>query len=397
MKLTEGATYTISVLARGNANVNLNACYILNAGASNQALTTSWQMTAAWQKFSVTFTADANTGASTGSHLLFRYYGDVVAYSTWFEIQEVKIEAGNKATDWCPDTLDMAFPDTTTIDGGNIKTGKIESHDGNTYFDLDNDEIVMDGGVNGKIVMNPTDGFKLLNSSDDIIGGLAVIDGQIASIAQMLTDSNDPDFYARIGSRSDGTWGNWNGLYGYSYWSDPLGPYDVGFHETIRLESVLSGTATLWSLYNPKYNNIGVYHEKWDMIVRHGYSQVGATAQTAYVRSTSSSTDSYSEICATPDDVKHIWRTSDGTATTTVLPQIQTGTVASVGTAGWSSVSFPVAFPTGSTIKVIATPVTETVGVIAGKIRSESVTGFEITVGGTSISGISFNWVAFSV
>jgi len=215
MKLTEGATYTISVLARGNANVNLNACYILNAGASNQALTTSWQMTAAWQKFSVTFTADANTGASTGSHLLFRYYGDVVAYSTWFEIQEVKIEAGNKATDWCPDTLDMAFPDTTTIDGGNIKTGKIESHDGNTYFDLDNDEIVMDGGVNGKIVMNPTDGFKLLNSSDDIIGGLAVVGGQVASIAQILTNSENPLFYASVGTKYVPDEGNtYHGIFG---------------------------------------------------------------------------------------------------------------------------------------------------------------------------------------
>ncbi|MDD4095926.1 MAG: dockerin type I domain-containing protein, partial [Oscillospiraceae bacterium] len=152
MKLTAGATYTISVLARGNVNVNINACYILNAGAANQALTTSWQMTAAWKKFYVTFTANANTGASTGSHLLFRYVGDVVAYSTWFEIQEVKIEAGNKATDWCPDTLDMAFPDTTTIDGGNIKTGKIESHDGKTYFDLDGDEVFVEGTIDEKVV-----------------------------------------------------------------------------------------------------------------------------------------------------------------------------------------------------------------------------------------------------
>jgi len=234
-------------------------------------------------------------------------------------------------------------------------------------------------------------------TTDEFVGGLAVVGSEVASIAQILTDRENPLFYASIGTRTDVAWGNWNGIYGYSYWSDPLGPYDVGFHETMRLESVLSGTATLWSLYNPQYNDIGIYHETWDMVLRHGYSQAGATAATAYVRSTSSSTDAYSEICATPDDVKHIWLTSDATATTTILPQIQTGTVASVGTAGWSSVSFPVAFPTGTTVKVFATPVTETAGVIAEKIRSESVTGFDITIGGSGISGISFNWVAFAV
>jgi hypothetical protein len=215
MKLTEGATYTISVLARGNVNAIINVINIGNTGTTSQYLSPSWQMTSAWQKFSYTFTADANTGVSTGSHLLFRYIGDVVSGSTWFEIQEVKIEAGNKATDWCPDTLDMAFPDTTTIDGGNVKTGKIESHDGNTYFDLDNDEIVMDGGVNGKVVMNPTDGFKLLNSSDDIIGGLAVVGGQVASIAQILTDSENPLFYASIGTKYIPDEGNtYHGIFG---------------------------------------------------------------------------------------------------------------------------------------------------------------------------------------
>jgi hypothetical protein len=35
-------------------------------------------------------------------------------------------------------------------------------------------------------------------------------------------------------------------------------------------------------------------------------------------------------------------------------------------------------------------------GVIAAKIRSESTTGFEIIIGGSAISGISVNWVAFA-
>jgi hypothetical protein len=363
-KLVEGETYTLSFLVRGNVSA-INHAYIRNTGTSDASISMNEAVASAtvFNRVSKTFVATADMGNSTASWLYIGYNGAFTT-SSWFEIQEVKLEKGNVVTDWCPAATETSAFNSTT----------------NMWYRIDNERA---GYYNA--------------TTDEFVGGLAVVGSEVASIAQILTDRENPLFYASIGTRTDVAWGNWNGIYGYSYWSDPLGPYDVGFHETMRLESVLSGTATLWSLYNPQYNDIGIYHETWDMVLRHGYSQAGATAATAYVRSTSSSTDAYSEICATPDDVKHIWLTSDATATTTILPQIQTGTVASVGTAGWSSVSFPVAFPTGTTVKVLATPVTETAGVIAEKIRSESVTGFDIIIGGSGISGISVNWVAFAV
>lgn len=53
-------------------------------------------------------------------------------------------------------TRDLAtteYVDTTEIDGGRITTGKVESHDGGTYFDLANNQIKMD---NGSFILDST-------------------------------------------------------------------------------------------------------------------------------------------------------------------------------------------------------------------------------------------------
>jgi hypothetical protein len=41
----------------------------------------------------------------------------------------------------------------TTISGNNIKTGKIESTDGSTYFDLDGDRLVINDGTNDRVII----------------------------------------------------------------------------------------------------------------------------------------------------------------------------------------------------------------------------------------------------
>jgi hypothetical protein len=246
MQLTAGTTYNLSFLARGN--VPLNYVYIMNSG-TNQNIGMNQALTSSFVRVSKTFVADTNTGASTGSYLMVAYSGSIVALNSWFEIQEVKIEAGNKATDWCPDTLDMAFPDTTTIDGGNIKTGKIESHDGKTYFNLDNDEIVMDGGANGKVKINPTVGFQMLNDSDVQIGGTATIEGELASIASILTDdATSPAFWAKIGTE-----GLLKGIIGYLR----------GFSTTDPAFSVTSGGITTNPFFQIKAGKFRIYCEEF--------------------------------------------------------------------------------------------------------------------------------------
>ena len=83
----------------------------------------------------------------------------------------IKLERGNKAgKDWVPapedmtSNLELQTSGQTIINGGNITTGKIQSTDGKTYFDLDTPELVQNGTVNSKavkVVMSPTSPFEL--------------------------------------------------------------------------------------------------------------------------------------------------------------------------------------------------------------------------------------------
>lgn len=59
------------------------------------------------------------------------------------------------------------------INGSYIGVGKIASHDGKTYFDLDNDQFVISGATNGKVVID-TPNFKINENGDvNVVGELS--------------------------------------------------------------------------------------------------------------------------------------------------------------------------------------------------------------------------------
>jgi len=49
--------------------------------------------------------------------------------------------------------IDVISSTGTTISGNNITTGKVQSSDGKTYFDLDNDQIIMNDGSNDILLL----------------------------------------------------------------------------------------------------------------------------------------------------------------------------------------------------------------------------------------------------
>ena len=49
--------------------------------------------------------------------------------------------------------IDVIGSNGTTIDGDKIVTGKIQSSDGKTYFDLDGDKIIMNDGSNDRLLI----------------------------------------------------------------------------------------------------------------------------------------------------------------------------------------------------------------------------------------------------
>ena len=97
------------------------------------------------------------------------------------DLPTIKLEKGNKATDWTPAPEDVQAEidsrptfqdfdktDKVTINGGNIKAGTISSENSYSWIDLDkghfsfgNKRLVWDGSemtVNGKISVNNIDG-----------------------------------------------------------------------------------------------------------------------------------------------------------------------------------------------------------------------------------------------
>lgn len=49
--------------------------------------------------------------------------------------------------------LTLQMTQGTTISGNNIRTGKIESSDGSTFFDLDGDQIIINDGANDRVLI----------------------------------------------------------------------------------------------------------------------------------------------------------------------------------------------------------------------------------------------------
>jgi hypothetical protein len=166
LRLVSGETYTLSFLVRGNVSA-INYAHIMNVGADNQAvgMNSAVASATAFSRVSKTFIADANSGASTGSYLMISFAGAFTT-SSWFEIQEVKLEKGNVVTDWCPAATETSAFNSTT----------------NMWYRIDNERA---GYYNA--------------TTDAFAGGLAVVGDEVASIAQILTNRENPDFFAEIG------------------------------------------------------------------------------------------------------------------------------------------------------------------------------------------------------
>jgi hypothetical protein len=168
-KLVEGETYTLSFLVRGNVSA-INYAHIMNVGADNQAvgMNSAVASATAFSRVSTTFIADANSGASTGSYLMISFAGAFTT-SSWFEIQEVKLEKGNVVTDWCPAATETSAFNSTT----------------NMWYRIDNERA---GYYNA--------------TTDEFIGGVAFINSVLMSIAGALTnDATDPECWATVGEQ----------------------------------------------------------------------------------------------------------------------------------------------------------------------------------------------------
>ena len=144
MRLEPGKQYTLSYEVRGTPGLEMNYTYIMNNGASNEmvSMTGPPLQENAFVKYTGTFTKKQD---APSSYLMIgnRNGGSEGAF---YEIRNVKVEAGNKATDWQPSPEDTtaeintavgpvqekinlwAYEDTTYIDGGSIYANSITAN-----------------------------------------------------------------------------------------------------------------------------------------------------------------------------------------------------------------------------------------------------------------------------
>ena len=106
-----GVEYTVSARLRGNANV---VFYEITDGTnkSHQWVTRDTLDETEFKLFTKTFTANASNGRLVQAFICTQWGEDNTLVGDWFEIapRSVKLERGNKATDWTP-----APEDTETI------------------------------------------------------------------------------------------------------------------------------------------------------------------------------------------------------------------------------------------------------------------------------------------
>lgn len=182
MKLEANVQYILSFEVRGTVGLPIDYVYAMDAVTGNHRIGLSIATvasTTAWQTVSRTFT---RTTASAVGHVLIASTDNTVA--NWFEVRNVKIEQGNKATAWTPNTDDQVSQLITyqgvQIDAANgfVSTATI---DGKTI----------------QVKVNSTEGFSIYNGLEKVFG----VDTDGNQFASRLAYVDDPETkYGIIGN-----------------------------------------------------------------------------------------------------------------------------------------------------------------------------------------------------
>lgn len=181
-KFTPGDNYTLSFWAKTNRTPCTLSQRFCDGNATNQSIWfPSMELSTGWQKYTATATA---TAAGNNNFLYFTFDVNRFVYIT-----DVKLEIGSKATDWTPAPEDRAYLVNTlsptqadgmwlgsdgklNITATQIKAGKLQAKNGQSYFDLDSGEIVgRNAKMSGRFVSPGNIVSATLGNTEQIING----------------------------------------------------------------------------------------------------------------------------------------------------------------------------------------------------------------------------------
>ena len=351
MKLEANVEYNLSFELRGTVGLAIDYVYAMDAGTGNRRIGVSIAAVAsetAWQKVSRTFT---RTSASSVGHVLIGTTNTTV--SNWFEVRNVKIEQGNKATAWTPNTDDQVSQLVT------YAGVKIDATNG----------FVSTATIGGNTIQtkaNATEGFAIYNGTDKVFG--VSTDGY--AYANRLYDPDDESAYAQIGAVSGEAGRSALTLY------QTVSGYTT-HRERIRFKSYGTTAFAIQGIVKPAGTDV----EGTSILsVEHGdsYLFLADAFGMAYLK--------HGDLEIGVDDPQ-IYVSSNGGTTKFNVPFTDSGAGTSNATGGAdTSVSFNKTF--SSAPKVVANSIN---GSYTCRIKSVSTTGFVLVISGGSVT---FNWIA---
>ena len=98
-KFVNGANYTTSAWIRASKQITINFTQEAMNVDNYVTVTTEWKY--------YTFTHSINTSAQHHSNIFYITEGSNIAVGDWFEVHSLKLEKGDKATDWTPAPEDV--------------------------------------------------------------------------------------------------------------------------------------------------------------------------------------------------------------------------------------------------------------------------------------------------
>lgn len=126
-KLLEGDEYVASFEIRGSVGISLNYVYVMNTDTANQNIGNMGTIASEkdFQKVTKVFKKVYN---SANSYLMIST-SDTGVMGEWFEIKNVQIEKGNKATEWSPALQDTKTDISDAENRAKLDAGWTQTHD----------------------------------------------------------------------------------------------------------------------------------------------------------------------------------------------------------------------------------------------------------------------------